>query len=588
MTGKRDHWSALADLLGTVPEGTKAEDAAAPRAGEVNADATHTDIPDAGARHQPDAERAEPAAPNDVGPCPAASAPPVDARIPELQAPTRARESEIVESPPATVGATPPAAVVATAATPKPRRGSHWNTLANLLGLGGLMGTSEPEPTAEPVPPSAPASIPTTPAAKPSVPRPSAGPSSPLPTPTRSVPTGSAERRDERRDEQRTVRRDEQRTVRRDERRDARRDEQRGRDRGRGGDRRPSETEPPSEIDVGSDAAPTAGIPAGQQQDHAEGGEGDRFRRGRRRRRGGRGRRDSERSDRDTAAAGHERCESDELPTRDETSLREADQQLFGREGQEDTVFDDSDLAGARYDDDEAVEGNRQGPSDVDAESAVDASTSEVSDKGDRQGRRRRRRRRGRRGRGDGAGDRSGVRSGERVVDADSTADEADALGRESPAGATDPLGESGESAGPSRGAESEAGEQRDRPGRRLRRRRGRGRTRDGGPPAAKSRDSGAIDDTELDDLDDPLDDESAGGYQESGLDDAGNDESYGDEGEGGEGGGEGGEHAGKHRKIPTWTETIGCIITANMEARARNPQPSYRGRGGHGGPRNR
>jgi hypothetical protein len=24
------------------------------------------------------------------------------------------------------------------------------------------------------------------------------------------------------------------------------------------------------------------------------------------------------------------------------------------------------------------------------------------------------------------------------------------------------------------------------------------------------------------------------------------------------------------------------------MEARARNPQPSYRGRGGHGGPRNR
>jgi len=97
-----------------------------------------------------------------------------------------------------------------------------------------------------------------------------------------------------------------------------------------------------------------------------------------------------------------------------------------------------------------------------------------------------------------------------------------------------------------------------------------------------------AIDDTELGDIDDAFEAVGIEAHDDARDDDAGGDEDYAEDGDGAEGGE---ESAGKHRKIPTWTETIGCIITANMEARARNPQQSYRGRGGHGGhggPRNR
>jgi hypothetical protein len=35
------------------------------------------------------------------------------------------------------------------------------------------------------------------------------------------------------------------------------------------------------------------------------------------------------------------------------------------------------------------------------------------------------------------------------------------------------------------------------------------------------------------------------------------------------------------HKRIPTWDDAIGAIVTANLESRSRNPQPPRReGRG--------
>ena len=74
---------------------------------------------------------------------------------------------------------------------------------------------------------------------------------------------------------------------------------------------------------------------------------------------------------------------------------------------------------------------------------------------------------------------------------------------------------------------------------------------------------------------DDSLDDDS--------LDDAGL-EGDGLDGDGLDGDSLDGEGADgdrvRHRGIPTWDETIGHIITTNMEARAKNPNHGHRNRG--------
>ncbi|MBA4017447.1 MAG: hypothetical protein C0483_09765 [Pirellula sp.] len=38
------------------------------------------------------------------------------------------------------------------------------------------------------------------------------------------------------------------------------------------------------------------------------------------------------------------------------------------------------------------------------------------------------------------------------------------------------------------------------------------------------------------------------------------------------------------HKGIPTWDEAVGHVINANMESRARNPNPQGGHRGGHRG----
>lgn len=104
---KQDHWRSLASLLGMAPSEP------APPAGVMEkADVT-------------------PVAP------------------PAVSSPVSADVGSPINTAADSKAAEPkPAEPVASGIAPmKPRRGSHWNTLANMLGLGGLMASPEPEPS---------------------------------------------------------------------------------------------------------------------------------------------------------------------------------------------------------------------------------------------------------------------------------------------------------------------------------------------------------------------------------------------------------------------------------------------------------
>jgi hypothetical protein len=131
------------------------------------------------------------------------------------------------------------------------------------------------------------------------------------------------------------------------------------------------------------------------------------------------------------------------------------------------------------------------------------------------------------------------------------------------------------------------------RRGKRRRRRGGRGRDAERGPPRESStRDiERGESDTELDEadeparqrhvhddeLDDELSDRAISGRDISDSDLEGDDEDH-----------EGHDMRPSHRAIPSWDETIGVIVSANMEARAKNPHSGGSARGRARGQRGR
>jgi ribonuclease E len=112
--------------------------------------------------------------------------------------------------------------------------------------------------------------------------------------------------------------------------------------------------------------------------------------------------------------------------------------------------------------------------------------------------------------------------------------------------------------------------------GKRRRRRRGRRRDAESGSEPTEREEVRDEADTDLDEEDDlatPGTQEIDGEFE---AEDDDEDEDQGD----------GNELRPSHRGIPSWEEAVGMIVSANMEARAKNPHaggPRGRGRGQHG-----